>query len=195
MRLTGFHPFLLQSNSEICFNELSTVPGLNPVMPSGAMYLMVSVSAECVLHTGYTQSQWTQGSGVSHRPHQNNTRSRIWCLHACLCKCVQVGIEMDHFPDFKDDVDFTEHLVTEQSVFCLPASVRFLPPHRSLVTVSSQLKFSLSRIFQAFEYPNFFRVVVTVPEQMMVEACSRIREFCQRHYRPSSSSSSNDLDQ
>lgn len=31
---------------------------------------------------------------------------------------------MDHFPDFKDDVDFTEHLVTEQSVFCLPASVR-----------------------------------------------------------------------
>lgn len=39
--------FLPQSNSEICFNELSTVPGLNPVMPSGAMYLMVS-----------TRSQW-----------------------------------------------------------------------------------------------------------------------------------------
>lgn len=36
----------------------------------------------------------------------------------------QVGIEMDHFPDFKDDVDFTESMVTEQSVFCLPASVR-----------------------------------------------------------------------
>lgn len=31
-----------QSNSEICYNELSTVAGLNPVMPSGAMYLMVS---------------------------------------------------------------------------------------------------------------------------------------------------------
>ncbi|XP_056908354.1 tyrosine aminotransferase isoform X2 [Takifugu flavidus] len=108
----------LKSNSEICFNELSTVPGLNPIMPSGAMYLMV-------------------------------------------------GIEMDHFPDFKGDVDFTEHLVTEQSVFCLPAS--------------------------AFEYPNFFRIVVTVPEEMMVEACGRIREFCQRHYRPSSCNS-NDLD-
>ncbi|XP_055015731.1 tyrosine aminotransferase, partial [Boleophthalmus pectinirostris] len=63
----------LKSNSEICFNELSTVPGLNPVMPSGAMYLMV-------------------------------------------------GIDMEHFPDFKNDVDFTERLVTEQSVFCLPAS-------------------------------------------------------------------------
>ncbi|TMS05441.1 Tyrosine aminotransferase [Larimichthys crocea] len=101
----------LKSNSEICFNELSTIPGLNPVMPSGAMYLMV-------------------------------------------------GIDIDHFPDYKNDVDFTESLVTEQSVFCLPAS--------------------------AFEYPNFFRIVVTVPEEMMLEACSRIREFCQRHYRPGS---------
>ncbi|XP_029009970.1 tyrosine aminotransferase [Betta splendens] len=109
----------LKSNSEICFGELSTVPGLNPVMPSGAMYLMV-------------------------------------------------GIDMDHFPGFKNDVDFTEQLVTEQSVFCLPAS--------------------------AFEYPNFFRIVVTVPEEMMVEACARIREFCQRHYRPRSCDSS-DLEQ
>ncbi|CAG5958381.1 unnamed protein product [Menidia menidia] len=112
----------LKSNSEICFNELSTVPGLNPVMPSGAMYLMV-------------------------------------------------GIDIYHFPDFNNDVDFTERLVTEQSVFCLPAS--------------------------AFEYPNFFRIVVTVPEHLMTEACARIREFCQRYYRPRSrdSTDSHDLDQ
>ncbi|TMS05119.1 Tyrosine aminotransferase [Larimichthys crocea] len=80
----------------------------------------------------------------------------------------EVGIDMDHFPDYKNDVDFTESLVTEQSVFCLPAS--------------------------AFEYPNFFRIVVTVPEEMMLEACSRIREFCQRHYWPGSPDS-NYLDQ
>ncbi|XP_057204633.1 tyrosine aminotransferase [Triplophysa rosa] len=109
----------LKSNSEICFSELSTVPGLNPVMPSGAMYIMV-------------------------------------------------GIEMEQFPEFQNDVEFTERLVTEQSVFCLPAT--------------------------AFEYPNFFRIVVTVPEEMMVEACVRIREFCARHYRPHSQDS-NDLDQ
>ncbi|KAM9375493.1 tyrosine aminotransferase [Pholidichthys leucotaenia] len=109
----------LKSNSEICFKELSTVPGLNPIMPSGAMYLMV-------------------------------------------------GISMHNFPDFKNDVDFTERLVMEQSVFCLPAS--------------------------AFEYPNFFRIVVTVPEKMMVEACARIREFCQHYYQPYSCDS-NDLDQ
>ncbi|XP_051952641.1 tyrosine aminotransferase-like [Xyrauchen texanus] len=109
----------LKSNAEICFSELSTVPGLNPVMPSGAMYIMV-------------------------------------------------GIEMEHFPEFQNDVEFTERLVTEQSVFCLPAT--------------------------AFEYPNFFRIVVTVPEEMMVEACIRIREFCARHYRPRSQDS-NELDQ
>lgn len=112
-----------------------------------------------------------------------------------VCNCDQVGIEVDHFPDFKDDVDFTEHLVTEQSVFCLPASVR----HRVLsaaspVHISTGLKDCLYSVFQAFEYPNFFRIVVTVPQEMMVEACGRIREFCQRHYRPSSSGS-NDLDQ
>ncbi|KAK7151909.1 hypothetical protein R3I94_008293 [Phoxinus phoxinus] len=109
----------LKSNSEICFSELSTVPGLNPVMPSGAMYIMV-------------------------------------------------GIEIEHFPEFQNDVEFTERLVTEQSVFCLPAT--------------------------AFEYPNFFRIVVTVPEDMMIEACIRIREFCSRHYRPRSQDS-HELDQ
>nr|XP_029524057.1 tyrosine aminotransferase-like [Oncorhynchus nerka]XP_029524058.1 tyrosine aminotransferase-like [Oncorhynchus nerka] len=109
----------LKSNSEICFSELSTVPGLTLVLPAGGMYLMV-------------------------------------------------GIEMEHFPEFQNDVQFTERLVTEQSVFCLPAT--------------------------AFEYPNYFRIVVTVPEEMMVEACARIREFCQRHYRPCSQDS-NELDQ
>ena len=53
----------------------------------------------------------------------------IWgiCFYkrnSLVCIFVQVGIDMDHFPDFKNDVDFTERLVTEQSVFCLPATVR-----------------------------------------------------------------------
>ena len=51
-----------------------SAPGLNPVQPSGAMYLMV-------------------------------------------------GIDIDRFPEFKDDVDFTKQLVIEQSVFCLPGQV------------------------------------------------------------------------
>ncbi|MBN3315183.1 ATTY aminotransferase, partial [Atractosteus spatula] len=97
----------LKSNSDICYNALSTVPGLTPIKPSGAMYIMV-------------------------------------------------GIDMERFPEFENDVEFTERLVTEQSVFCLPAT--------------------------PFEYPDYFRIVVTVPEEMMVEACNRIREFCEQHY-------------
>ncbi|XP_073440924.1 tyrosine aminotransferase [Dendrobates tinctorius] len=68
-----------------------------------------------------------------------------------------VGIDMEHFPEFQSDVDFTERMISEQSVFCLPAT--------------------------CFEYPNFFRIVLTVPEEMMVEACRRIREFCAEHYQ------------
>lgn len=45
-----------------------------------------------------------------------------------------------------------------------------------------------------FDYPNFFRIVVTVPEEMMVEACVRIRQFCQCHYQPHSDDC-NEIDQ
>ncbi|XP_065776618.1 tyrosine aminotransferase isoform X2 [Muntiacus reevesi] len=96
-----------ESNADLCYGALAAIPGLRPIRPSGAMYLMV-------------------------------------------------GIEMEHFPEFENDVEFTERLVAEQSVHCLPAT--------------------------CFEYPNFFRVVITVPEVMMLEACSRIQEFCEQHY-------------
>ena len=32
---------------------------------------------------------------------------------------------MESYPEFKSDVDFTQRLVTEESVFCLPATVSF----------------------------------------------------------------------
>ena len=35
----------------------------------------------------------------------------------------QIGIDLHHYPEYQDDVEFTESLVTEQSVFCLPAKV------------------------------------------------------------------------
>ncbi|XP_040265060.1 tyrosine aminotransferase [Bufo bufo] len=98
----------IKSNADLCYSTLSSVPGLCPIRPAGAMYLMV-------------------------------------------------GIDMEHFPEFESDVDFTERMISEQSVFCLPAT--------------------------CFEYPNYFRVVLTVPEEMMVEACRRIHEFCSEHYQ------------
>ncbi|XP_078061046.1 tyrosine aminotransferase [Mustelus asterias] len=98
----------LKSNADLCFDALIMVPGLQPIRPCGAMYLMVA-------------------------------------------------IDMDDFPEFESDIDFTERLIAEQSVFCLPAT--------------------------CFEYPNYFRVVLTVPEDLMLEACNRIREFCEEHFQ------------
>ena len=48
--------------------------------------------------------------------------------------------------------------------------------------VLNSFEFSL----QCFLYPNYFRIVLTVPENKMKEACQRIREFCEVHYNPAS---------
>ncbi|XP_060693868.1 tyrosine aminotransferase [Hemiscyllium ocellatum] len=109
----------LKSNADLCFDALSMVPGLQPIRPCGAMYLMV-------------------------------------------------GIDVDDFPEFESDIDFTERLIAEQSVFCLPAT--------------------------CFEYPNFFRVVLTVPEGLMLEACHRIREFCEEHFQPQENCTTADIE-
>ena len=34
---------MVEDNAEMAFRMLSEVPGLNPVMPSGAMYMMVGI--------------------------------------------------------------------------------------------------------------------------------------------------------
>ncbi|XP_048769647.2 tyrosine aminotransferase-like [Ostrea edulis] len=99
----------VEENARNFYNKLNKIPGLKPVEPQGAMYLMI-------------------------------------------------GIDIDHFPGIKDDVDFTEKLVKEQSVFCLPA--------------------------KCFQFPNFFRIVLTIPKAKVSVACERIEEFCREHYSP-----------
>ncbi|XP_067641577.1 tyrosine aminotransferase [Eurosta solidaginis] len=99
---------VLHSNARLAYGILKKTPGLKPVMPEGAMYMMV-------------------------------------------------GIDNEHFPEFKTDTQFVQELVNEQSVFCLPGS--------------------------CFEYPNFIRIILTVPEDMLKEACMRMSEFCETHYK------------
>ncbi|XP_020915561.1 tyrosine aminotransferase isoform X2 [Exaiptasia diaphana] len=103
---------VMQKNAMILYEDLSKIPELIPIMPQGAMYMMV-------------------------------------------------GINTSMFEDIKDDVEFTEKLVAEQSVFCLPA--------------------------QCFRYPNYFRIVLTTPEEMTKEAALRITEFCATHKKMSNS--------
>ncbi len=53
-----------------------------------------------------------------------------------------------------DDVEFSTKLVEEESVFVLPGRV--------------------------FEMPNYIRIVITSPREILQEACERIHEFCVR---------------
>ena len=70
---------------------------------------------------------------------------------------IMVGIQLDKFKDIKNDMEFTERLVAEESVLCLPG--------------------------QCFKYPNFFRIVFTAPKNKLEEAYERIRQFCARHQK------------
>lgn len=70
---------------------------------------------------------------------------------------MMIGIDIDNFPEYGTELHFVQDLVKEESVFCLPG--------------------------QCFDYPNFIRIVLTVPEEMIHEACFRIAEFCERHYK------------
>ncbi len=97
---------VIERNAKLAYERLSQVPGLSPVMPAGAMYMMV-------------------------------------------------GIDRSQFPVFRSDLEIVETLIKEQSVFCLPG--------------------------KCFNIDDFFRIVLTIPERFMHEACDRIEEFCLQH--------------
>lgn len=37
---------VFEKNASLCYAKLKDIPGLSPVMPEGAMYIMVSVGSE-----------------------------------------------------------------------------------------------------------------------------------------------------
>ncbi|XP_017886559.1 tyrosine aminotransferase [Ceratina calcarata] len=97
----------LHNHSLLAFDCIMKIPGLKPIMPDGAMYMMVYLDLAC-------------------------------------------------FPEFNSDLEFVQRLLMEESVFCLPG--------------------------QCFDYPSYMRLVITVPVDMIKEACQRIEEFCERHH-------------
>lgn len=96
----------IENNAKLAYDLLGRTPGLAPIMPQGAMYMMIE-------------------------------------------------IKMQLFPQFKSELQFVEQMVSEQSVFCLPG--------------------------KCFEFPNYMRIVLTVPADILKEACNRIMVFCCQH--------------
>lgn len=99
---------ILQRHAQIAYSFLSEIDGLIPVMPQGAMYMMIK-------------------------------------------------IEMERFPKFRNGLEFVKQMVQEESVFCLPG--------------------------ECFDYPGYMRIVLTTPEEQLLEACTRMSKFCERHFK------------
>ncbi|CAH0603045.1 unnamed protein product [Chrysodeixis includens] len=68
---------------------------------------------------------------------------------------MMVAINTSLFPEIKDELQFITQLCNEQSVLCIPGA--------------------------CFNYPNYIRIVLTVPEEKLREACHRIATFCADH--------------
>lgn len=89
----------------------------------------------------------------------------------------QVGIEMEHFPEFQNDVEFTERLVTEQSVFCLPATVNYSSPYLTLFCAFSlyRLTYYLSQsLVPRFLYLNYDTHVVSLGRHLNIQTSSEL---------------------
>lgn len=69
---------------------------------------------------------------------------------------LMVKIELEKFPKFNTCLEFSNQLMREQSVATFSGS-------------------------PCFNFPGFFRIVLTVPENLIIEACERIKEFCEIH--------------
>jgi tyrosine aminotransferase len=98
---------ILSENADIVYYKLKDLPGIKPIKPQGAMYLMVR-------------------------------------------------LDVKSFPGLNNDMDFSQALIKEKSVFCLPASV--------------------------FEMPNYIRIVITMKKEKIIESCDRIIDFVNNHY-------------
>lgn len=72
---------------------------------------------------------------------------------------MMIGIDLENFPEFSSCLEFVENLTAEQSVLAFPGT--------------------------CFNFPGYFRFVLTVPEDVIIEACQRIQDFCFEHFKDS----------
>ncbi|CAH0474661.1 unnamed protein product [Peronospora belbahrii] len=96
----------LEENAKFTIQTLMRIPGLEVVVPQGAMYAMVK-------------------------------------------------IRTDILAKIKDDLDLTQKLLDEESVFVLPG--------------------------QCFGMADYFRIVFSAPHEVLADAFIRLAEFCYRH--------------
>lgn len=70
-----------------------------------------------------------------------------------------IKIELEKFDGINSSMEFMRLLADEQNVFTFPS--------------------------ECFYQAGFLRIVITVPQELLIEACERISEFCQKHRKSS----------
>lgn len=121
----------------------------------------------------YVYQSLSEAPGLSPTMPQGKSISLSFTAHSFILGAMYmlVRINISAFRDIADDKDFFTKLICEESLSCLPASVRNFS------------EYSLDELFdfQVFGIDNFIRIVLTTPMDKTEEACQRILEFCQRH--------------
>ena len=69
---------------------------------------------------------------------------------------MMIGVELSKFPELSSSFAFMRALATDQSVFVYPG--------------------------EGFNFDGFFRIVITAPEELLIEVCNRMKEFCEKHF-------------
>ncbi len=122
----------LQRNADICYQSLSVVPGLRPIKPRGAMYMMVRFPYDIFFI-------WTVNVFVVIKRRITVTNS--WFFHfmlilerflnglgfalSSISSFLKVGIDDNLIKHVENDLSFTQKLISAKSVFCLPGLVSF----------------------------------------------------------------------
>lgn len=71
---------------------------------------------------------------------------------------LMIGIDFTLLHGFKDDTDFSRRLLEEENLFVLPG--------------------------QCFQMPNFIRLVICPPKEIILEAFQRLQIFCEKYRKP-----------
>lgn len=77
---------------------------------------------------------------------------------AAIFSILQVRIELAKFPEFSSDIEWSKALLAEQAVVIIPGT--------------------------AFEFPGWFRTLLSAPRNVLQSAWQRIAAFCKEHYSP-----------
>lgn len=141
--LAAFHRSttkILQTNAQFIVEKLADVSCLEVIIPQGG-------ASQCRVHPPSPRAFAHMSRPPSPPPPLR-----------CTAMYVMIRVKMDLFDDaITNDVQFTECLLMEESVFVLPG--------------------------KCFGVANFVRVVLCVPIEKLEVACTRIVRFCDAHLK------------